>query len=231
MKTPRILHAVRAHWVIVLVVAVIGLLGGTGWAVLSTPSYSSTASLLVGVADPAEGADQTYLSSTPTMISNSMSTYSSLATSGAVLNEVSTRLGLHQPAAELAERISATVPLNATIIEVTATGEDPDRVVELANTTVEVLGEEIVNTGVKQSSGDPALKTVRIQDGADKVTENSTDPLTGGAIGLLAGLVLGTVIALVIESARGRGPDVPQARRGHPGSAHQTHHQEVVEFL
>lgn len=229
MKTPRILRAMRAYWWIVLVVAILGALIGAGRAALSTPSYSSTASVLVSAADPAEGADQTYQSSVPTMISNSMGTYSALATSGVVLNEVNDRLDLHQSAADLAGRLSATVPLNTSIIEVTATADDPDRAVELANTTVEVLGEEIIDSGMKQSSGDPALKTVTIQDGADAVTETSADPLTDGLIGLLIGLILGAIIASLAESARNHGPGVVQTRRG-PFTDHQTDHQEVVEL-
>jgi len=227
VKTPRILHALRVYWWIVLVIAILGALVGAGRAALSTPSYSSTASVLVGAADPAEGADQTYQSTVPTMISNSMGTYSALATSGVVLNEVNDRLGLHQPAADLAGRLSATVPLNTSIVEVTATADDPDRAVELANTTVEVLGEEIIDSGMKQSSGDPALKTVTIQDGADAVTETSADPVTDGLVGLLAGLVLGAVIASLAESVRHGGPDVSQPRRG-PLPDNPTDHQEIV---
>ncbi|WP_316667501.1 Wzz/FepE/Etk N-terminal domain-containing protein [uncultured Propionibacterium sp.] len=216
MKTSTIRQAVRAHWVVVLVVAIVGLSGGAGRAVLSAPSYSSTASVLIGAADPDEGVEQTYQSSVSTVISDSMSTYSSLATSGVVLNEVGSRLGLNQSATELTDRISATVPLSTSIIEVTATGGDAGSAVELANTTIDVLGDEIIASGMKQSSGSPALKAVIIQDGADRVVETGPSPLTNGIAGLLAGLLVGVLIALAIESVLRRGRDgtrVPLRRR------------------
>ena len=223
MKTSRTFRAVRAHWAIVLVVAIIGLLGGTGRAALATPRYSSTASVLIGVADPDEGAQQNYQSTVATTISESMNTYSSLATSGVVLNEVDSRLGLGQSVTQLAGRIHPSVPLSTSIVEVTATGDDADSAARLANTTVAVLGDEIVGSGMKQGSGSPALKTIIIQDGADAVVETGPNPLTGGLVGLLVGLVVGVIIALVVESAQRRGTDDSQTRRG-------AHHQEVVEL-
>lgn len=223
MKTSRILHAARSHWVVLLVVAGVGLLCGLGRVALSAPRYSATASLLVSAADPDEGTDQTYQSSVATAITDSMSTYSSLTTSGLVLNEVNNRLGLGESSTELAKQVSATVPLGTAIVEVTATGDNAEAASRLADTTVAVLGEQITSSGMKQVTGSPALKTVTIGNGSDAVTEAGPSPVTNGALGLAAGLVIGCLITLALEPAPRRGRDSS-------GNSRDADHQEVVEF-
>ncbi|MER6298801.1 Wzz/FepE/Etk N-terminal domain-containing protein [Kitasatospora sp. NPDC001539] len=175
MTTPRrsARRLVRRWWPVVLAVP-LGAAAGAGYAVVSHPSYSATAYVLVVPQNPGEAGTAT----------NFAQAYGRLAGQPQVLAVAAAETG--RTRAELESLVAGTTSPDAPMIEITGTGTRADE----AARTADAVARSLV-TFANTSSKDTNVRLVTLAPASepDKPTTPSAelDVAVGGAAGVLVG--------------------------------------------
>jgi capsular exopolysaccharide synthesis family protein len=194
MDIPQLLRALRAHWLLVVILATFGgaLAGAYSW--LQTPLYRTSAQLFISISGGGEtGAAD--LNQGGTFAERRVRSYANMVDSPAVTAEVINDLGLPYTTEELARSVSASSPLNTVLLNITVTDPSPERARDIANavavefthyvTELETPTGELVSP-VKATVTKPALLP------AAPISPNTKLNL---ALGIIVGLAGGGVIA------------------------------------
>lgn len=190
----RILHK---NWILLLVLLVLGLAGGAGYAMLQAPKYVASTQLYVSVRT--EGAATGDLVQGTTFAQQMVTSYVDVVDTALVLEPVIDELGLDMSVAALAPRISATTPLNTVLIDISVTDGDPEQAAEITNAVAESFATAVQET-LEQPTGDMTVSPVAIT-----VTEPATAPTAPASpnvrmlilLGGLLGLALGVGLAIL----------------------------------
>lgn len=194
----RILHR---NWILILILLILGLAGGAGYAAMQEPKYVASTQLYVSVRT--EGAATGDLVQGTTFARQMVTSYVDVVSTALVLEPVIEELDLDTSVAGLSSRVSATAPLNTVLIDVTVTDGDPEQAAEIAN-AVAVSFQDAVQNTLEQPAAEGAVSPVQINvtEPAVAATE-PTSPnvrmlvILGGALGLALGLgiaILRTVL-------------------------------------
>ena len=196
----RILHK---NWILLLVLLLVGLGGGTAYALLQEPKYTASTQLYVSVRT--DGAATGDLVQGTTFARQMVTSYVDVVTTALVLEPVIEELGLDISVGALGSQISATTPLNTVLIDITVTNTDPERAAEIANAVAASFTEAVQGT-LELPAAEGAVSPVSIN-----VTEPATAPtsatspnvrmliLLGGLLGLALGLGL-AVLRTVLDN-------------------------------
>ncbi|MFJ9442641.1 Wzz/FepE/Etk N-terminal domain-containing protein [Kitasatospora sp. NPDC101235] len=209
MTTPRrsARRLVRRWWPVALAVP-LGAAAGAGYAVVSHPSYSANAYVLVVAQNPGEAAIAT----------NFAQAYGRLAGRPQVLAAAAAETG--HTRSELASLVHGTTSPDAPMIEITGTGQRPQQAARAADAVARALV-AFANT----SSKDTNVRLVTLSPAAapDRPTTPSgkLDVAVGGAAGLLLG-------ALVMTTRRRGGRGTSEAA-GSPGTAQAAQAPQVAQ--
>lgn len=180
------------RWRAVVALALLGMLAGLAWGIADRPRYEATASVFTargsGKADPAD-----------------LARLAQLGMSRAVAEEAAGLLGDDIPGADLLAEVSIVPAPDGVTLLVTASSEQPDFAAAAADGYAEALV-RVAGEGPKGRAGLP----LELGDAADLPSSPSADRsgLLWAGIGLLAGLCLGGLIALLL---RGHGAGRPAA--------------------
>lgn len=205
MDLPEYVAILRRRWAWGLLSVVIAVTVAAAWAGSSPRSYASTEVLF-------------YLSPTPDSIAPEvrLNSYTSLATSPQLIDEVRQGLRLTESTTQVARRITAAAKPNSLIITITATGATPEAARRLAIVTTQRLLSVSNTLGVPgktdsaatNGAANPAKSTsgTGIPTGylipvatAGLGVEQSIMPKAVG-LGAVFGLLLAVVLALVREA-------------------------------
>ncbi|MBN6190655.1 MULTISPECIES: polysaccharide biosynthesis tyrosine autokinase [unclassified Microbacterium] len=186
----RILHR---NWILILVLLLLGLAGGAGYAALQQPKYVASTQLYVSVRT--EGAATGDLVQGTTFARQMVTSYVDVVGTALVLEPVIEELGLDDSVAELSGRITATTPLNTVLIDVSATDGDPERAAEIAN-AVAVSFQDAVQNTLEQPAVEDAVSPVRIT-----VTEPAEVPTAPTSPNVRLLVILGGIIGLALGVA------------------------------
>ena len=181
-------------WPLIIVLALVGALGGLGFAELRPATYESTARAIVST-PPAENVGD--LGGALTFGQQAVSGYADLATTALVLQPVIDRLNLDTTVAQLALDVDVVPVTDQAALSVTARAPTPAGsarvanaiVAQLASAVSDLTGADADATGVELLTVDPAVAPA-------------------GPAGLPAwllaiiGLLIGLVIALAVGLAR-----------------------------
>ena len=191
-------QAVRRSWVAVVALTILGVLVGATATFLQTPTYAAYAQLFVSASAAKEtGTD---LNQAGTFVQNEVKSFSELITSPDVLEPVLARLNLRTSPQALARNVGVTVPLDTVLIDLEVKDTSPTRARDIAN---EIARQSTVVMQALLSPPGEHAPPVRVT-----VTQWATTPLAPAAprkklnlaLGLLAGLVCGCVVAVARES-------------------------------
>ncbi|GGB27344.1 chromosome partitioning protein [Flexivirga endophytica] len=183
----------RRYWIMLAACACVGLALAAAYTWTRTKQYTATAQALV--AAPSTSGDSTSSGaaySSGLVAQQRAAVWADLATSRQVTGEVIKQQKLSLSKDQLATQITATVPQDKPIITVSVSAEDPARAKAIANSVVDVL------TGYVQKA-DPNTG-VAIKNTSSAVLPRSPSypkPAKILPIGLLAGLVIGYLLALI----------------------------------
>jgi len=187
------LRIFRKNWVLILILTMLGAGLGLTYALVATPTYVASARVFVSTSGGNTVAD---LQQGNTFTQQRVKTYAELVTTAAVLQPTIDSLNLRTSVAELRGQVSATAPLNTTVINVTVSSTDPvfaaTLATETANQLIEVV-EQIETTDALQ--GSPVRLTV-VQEAEVPLVPTSPKKSLNVALGFLLGLALGVAIAL-----------------------------------
>lgn len=177
----------RGVWIVVVVAVLFGNLGAVYVIRADGKGVTSQAQLVVTGRAATTSQDNAYTASQ--YVNQRMSTYAEVATSEVVLQPAANALGVDE--VDLASAVTATVPLQTTVLAIAVTGTNPQRAQQRAQAVLTSLSDQIIK--LETQSGDPTRVDVRILSAASLPARSSLPavPLAG-----IAGLLLGLLLAL-----------------------------------
>jgi tyrosine-protein kinase len=187
----------RRRWLLVLLATVVCGGGAAALSLSQTPEYASTVSLFVSASQ--SPTDVGSIIAAEQLTQERVSSYADLASSRNLAADVVNQLRLNESPTSLASRISATVPTNTVVIDITVTDPSKARVPAIAN----AVGEQLSRTVARLEaplSGQPSPIKVSVSQSGTVPTAPAT-PKTARNIlfGLIVGLALGAGLAILLE--------------------------------
>lgn len=196
MDFKDLLRVARRRWRVIVGVLALAIIAAAAISLATKPQYQSTASIAIST-DVSNSQDAFGVS---VFAQGRVQTYASLATSGVVLDRVIAAGHLPMSPNQLAAKISAAIPANTTIINVTATDSSARAAQQIAQIEAEQLSTyiEAFETPAGRSHGIvKAVVSNQAQFNGSPVSPKTTLNLVLAA---LLGLVLGFAIALLREA-------------------------------
>lgn len=191
MELTDYLTAIRRQVRVWLGITVLGLLAA-GVVLQSTPAiYRAKAQVFVSASQSIANSAQ--------YIQTRVKSYPAIVSSSAVLDPVISQLGLKVTSADLAARVSATVPVDTSEVDVVVADPDPLRAARIANAVATQTAAAIQQLETP-SSGNRLVKAI-VTDPATPPTSPAS-PVAKNILGL--GLVLGLFLGLAIAVVRSR---------------------------
>jgi capsular polysaccharide biosynthesis protein len=190
------IRVLRKSWVLILLATLLGIAVSAGYSLLQTPVYSSSTRVFVSTQS---GETTSELVQGNSFTQARVKTYSSLVTTPIVLLPVIASLDLDLTAEELAKHVTATAPLDTTLISISVTDKDPVLAADIANAASQSLTavvEEIESTPGRPTS---PVKLTRVQDATVAATPVSPNVPLNLALGALVGLALGVGAGVLRE--------------------------------
>ncbi|MFD0483068.1 polysaccharide biosynthesis tyrosine autokinase [Kineococcus sp. GCM10028916] len=196
MELVDYLRALRKHWILVILSVLLGAGAGVGAFSASAPVYRADSLLFVSMYDT---GNATALMQGSMFTQQRVQSYTGVLTSPKVLQPVIDELGLKTTARALASHVNSSAPLGTVLIEVTVDESSPRLAVDVANAISKHFGTAV--SELEQATPD-TMSPVRVSVLRPAVVRE--DPIAPNlprtlALGLLAGVVLGTGLAVLRE--------------------------------
>ncbi|MEZ0493333.1 polysaccharide biosynthesis tyrosine autokinase [Kineococcus sp. TBRC 1896] len=190
------LRALRKHWVLVVLSVLLGGGAGFGTYATSAPVYRADCLMFVSMYDTGNAA---LLMQGSMFAQQRVQSYTSVLESPKVLEPVIRDLGLDTTPRALAEHVGSNAPLGTVLVEVTVDESSPQLAADVANSVAKHFGTAV--TELEQATPE-TVSPVRIT--VLRPAEVRSDPIAPDlakalALGLLAGAVLGTGLAVLRE--------------------------------
>jgi capsular polysaccharide biosynthesis protein len=203
------LRVLRKNWVLIALCVLASLLVGAGATLATTKQYRASAQIFVAI-DSA--SDTTQLAQGNTFTQARVQSYTSIATSPAVMQPVVDKLGLNLTADELAAKVSADAPLNKVLVNIHATDHSPELAAKIANAVADQFSKTV--SGLDRTRSNIAIVKLSVTHPA-AIPDAPVTPRTklNLALALLVGLGLGIGIAVLRETLDNtvKSPDVLNA--------------------
>lgn len=200
MELRDYLRILRQSWVLIVLLTLLGIGAGAAYSIITTPKFSSSAKVFVSTS---AGSTVSELQQGNTFTQQRVKTYADLATTPIVLLPVIEELALETSAQDLAQQITATAPLDTSLIEITATDADPELAAAVATAVSDSLT-QVVQTIEASEAEDgttrSAVKLTLVQHAAVPESPVSPNVPLNVALGGLVGLALGIGIAVLRET-------------------------------
>lgn len=190
------MRTIMKRWILI---AIMGLLGGAvawGYAAMLPAQYQATNSVFV-TSDRGETTSE--LLQTSTFTQNLVQSYAQLATTPTVLGPVITQLGLNISTQDLASRVTAVTPINTVFINITVTSLSAAQAVELADAVSASLATTVQSLAPKSPNNLPSITVKTVSPAQTPSAPFTPNTKLIVITGLLLGLVLGVLYALVRE--------------------------------
>lgn len=195
------LRSIRRSWVWILLLAIAGVTGGYVAASMTPNTYRASTAVLL-TSDRGESTSELVQGST--YVQNLVASYVLLASSELVLQPVIDQLGLPTTPQSLAASISASSPLNTTVIEISVVNRSPRLAREIAVATTGSLSNVVTTMIAPQNDGKPTIRLTEIQSANEPRFPIAPNvrlfAIIGGLLGLIAGVVLALIRTLVWHS-------------------------------
>lgn len=210
-------NALKRHWFGIVLMTVLGLAVGYGWAAVQTPVYSADASGVVVVL-PVEGQEIVAPGAYDSLAQSKVPTYMEMAQWRTVAEKAAADLGISASPESLIQRITLENPQGTPIIKVVASGSTPESARDLAEAWVNGLTATIDE---REGTGEPgsAPITVQLAESASLPSSPSfPDQRMALAVGGVLGFGMGIAFALVraVSDRRVRARDDVEQRLGIP---------------
>lgn len=187
MELREYIRILRAGWVLIVVMALLGVASAAVFSILSKPQFKTSAQVFVSTQS---GGSVTDLVQGSTFTQQRVKTYAGLVTTPIVLLPVISNLHLSMTADELAKTVTANAPLDTTLIEISATSPDPVKAADITNGIAESLTNVVQNIEATGSQASQ-VKLTRVKQADVPPTPVTPNVPINVTLGLVAGLALG----------------------------------------
>ncbi|MFC5338952.1 polysaccharide biosynthesis tyrosine autokinase [Leucobacter denitrificans] len=184
----RILHK---YWISIVALTLLGVIAAAGISLSIPPKYEATTQLYVSargessaIGDLAQGSN---------LARQSVATYAGIVGTESVLGPVVKELGLERTATQLAADVTATAPVNQSLINISVVGQDAERTAKIANAIGASLS-AVVEGELEAGDGEeePSLVSLStVQPALVPSSPTSPNLKLNLALGALLGLALG----------------------------------------
>lgn len=205
MELRDYIRILRKNWVAIIAITLIGVGAAAAFSLTRTPQYQSDSTVFVSTQ---AGDTVSELQQGNTFTQARVATYVRLTTEPAVLAPVIDELNLDMTTDQLAAVISASSPLNTSLIQIQVTDPDPVRAADIANATAASLTSSVQELETRAGQATSPVKLTRVRDATAASKPVSPNVPLNLALGALVGLALGigfAVLRTVLDN-RVRGP-------------------------
>lgn len=191
------LRILRKHWRSIIAIVLLTVIGAALFSLLSKPTYTATTSIFLSVKSVTSAGE---LNSGSSFAENQVQSYARVARTPIVLQPVIDSLGLGVTPEQLAQQVTATVPVNTATVDIAVVDGDATQASRIAN----AIGDRVVAT-VKELSppaangGETVVATI-IRPAATPTSPTTPKPAQNLALGLMLGLMLGAGQAVLRDT-------------------------------
>lgn len=193
MDAKKLLRLVRYHWALILVCAQIGVALGAVLVILAPREYTASSDVFVQVTGGSSTSD---VAAATNYSQQQARNFSTVATREVVLAPVIDKLELDTSVARLRDQITTTVPLNSTMITISATADTPQDAASIANAVATQLTTAVPDL-TPQVFGESPVRLQVIEEAVPPARPSSPNIPLYLFLGLLGGLVLAAVAVVV----------------------------------
>jgi succinoglycan biosynthesis transport protein ExoP len=201
MQGQAIWRAIRIRGLIVLLATLLGAFVGLGVTASGEESYTASADVFVTATAKQRPSDATEVAEVATLSQQQAINFAGLVTRDVVLLPVIDDLDLKTTSSQLRTHVQATVPLDTSIISISASDPSAERSAQIANALAASLADAVDDLTVLPKSG-PPLALRSIEKATAPSSPTTPRPLLNVAIGLLAGLCAGVALVAVGDALR-----------------------------
>lgn len=194
MELQDYIRILRRNWIIIVALALVGLLAGGGFSVLSKPVYTAKTQLFVATQNSGSVQD---LQTGNTFITARVASYVLTATTPTVLQPVIDTLGLDITPQELAMEIRATSDLKTVLITISVNDASPVQAAAIARAVANSLITAVDTLEKPTDSGNSPVKLSVVTPATAPIQPSSPHIKVNLAIGLLLGVAVGIGASLV----------------------------------
>lgn len=202
MELRDYIRILQKSWILILVVLLAGISAGSVYSILQNPKYESSAKVFVSTAS---GATVSELQEGNTFTQQRVTTYADLATTPIVLLPVIADLQLNLSSDQLASMVTATAPIETTLIEISVSSTDAALSAEIATSVSESLTKVVETIETSDGAGSPSpVKLTLVQHASVPQVPVSPNVPLNIALGAIAALALGIGLAILRETLDNR---------------------------
>lgn len=196
------IRILQKSWILIAVILLVGVSVGSIYSILEKPRYESSAKVFVSTAS---GATVSELQQGNTFTQQRVTTYADLATTPIVLLPVIAGLGLDLSSDQLAGMLTASAPIETTLIEISVSGTDAALTAKIATAVSESLTKVVESIETSESSGGASpVKLTLVQHAAVPQKPISPNTPLNIALGGLVALAIAIGVALLRETLDNR---------------------------
>lgn len=193
MELGDYIRILRKNWLVIVLITLVGIGAAAAYSLVATPKYEASNTLVVSTQ---AGDTVQDLQQGNTFTLARMNTYAQMVTTPVVMAPVITGLKLDVTPVQLAKTITATNPLNTTLITITATSPSARTAAATANALAVSLTKAVEAVETPQGATTSPVKLSVVQQAVPPVKPSSPKVPLNLALGLLIGLALGIAYAV-----------------------------------
>lgn len=198
MELRDYIRVLRKGWIWILVLVLIGVGAAAAYSLLKSPTYTAESKVFVSTQSGGSTSD---LLQGNTYTQDRVTSYANLVGTPAVLLPVIAGLHLDVSASDLAKQISASSPLNTTLLQIDANAGTGKEAADLANATAQSLTNVVKQLETTDADGGVSpVQLSRVQDATVPLAPSSPKVPLNLALGFLVGLALGVAVAVLRET-------------------------------
>lgn len=197
--------ALLKHWLVIVVLALLGAAAGYGLSQLMDERYRAETTVMI---IPSRGDSTTELVQGSNYVQSLVETYAVLARSPVVLEPVIGDLELDETAARLANRMDVNAPLDTVVIEIGVADASGAGAAEVANAIAAEFATAVAESSPDGPDGAPAVRVSVIAPARAPLTAFAPNTRLNTVIGGGAGLAIGVLAALALRRFGSRVTDV-----------------------
>ncbi|MGP5699928.1 polysaccharide biosynthesis tyrosine autokinase [Glutamicibacter arilaitensis] len=193
-------RVLRAHWIAVVAITLIGGLLGAGWAMVQPKTYAASAS---GILTTGVNSDIGTATIGENYAKSRIKSYLDIAKSTTVAQHVATELELSNSPDDLLSRISVSNPVDTATMKVTAEAGSAAGARDLAEAWIVAIGAQVseienMDTDSKQSS----MESIVSFQSLDSALLPQSPVFPNNKLATVAGLLGGAIVAIVYALLR-----------------------------
>jgi capsular exopolysaccharide synthesis family protein len=190
------LRIFRRGWALLLACVVLGVGAGVALTLVTTKSYQASVQLFVA-ADTSTSSDTQGLAQSNNFVQARVQSYTSIATSPEVAQQVVNELHLKTTASDLADKITADAPANKVLVNIHVVDHNAQTAATLANAVAKVFATVVEQTEQTDADGKSVVKLTVIHPARIPSSPVKPDPVLYIGLGLALGILLGVGVVVV----------------------------------